>query len=80
MTTGTCLICGNAGTVSWTINDGRKAGVADLCVEHGKPLREILDATSKLPPSGSSEARKAASYPRRKLSFEPLEWTPPAAD
>ena len=81
MTAGTCLICGAAGTTTWTLNNGRKAAVVELCTAHAEPLREVLAAAGPRPDDAPGQdltpAQVRAGWAKKKLSFEPLDWTPP---
>jgi hypothetical protein len=72
-----CVICGNPADVQWTLDDGSKVYVAQLCALHAKPLEAIGAATGTKPKTAHWVAPTAP--PRRRHNrLEPLTgWKPP---
>lgn len=76
-----CAICGNPGTVRWTVGVGSRATFVSLCPTDAEPLKLVLEAGERVAAGAEAPAPGAPELPRkqpRKNIFEPLDWTPPS--
>lgn len=74
-------MCGNAGTLRWTVGVGSRATFVSLCTNDAEPLRKILEAGERADAAAGKARVGGPELPRkqpRKNLFEPLDWTPPA--
>jgi hypothetical protein len=72
-----CVICGNPAVVQWTLDNGAKAYVAQLCALHAGPL-EAIGAATGVKPKTALWATPTAPPRRRHNRLEPLtDWKPP---
>lgn len=81
-----CVICGQRNVQLWTVDNTQHAGVAYLCVEHGAPLQEILEAAGELAPDeqiplperhGEMMPQVYVKGKRSGGMIPLLDWTPP---
>lgn len=74
-------MCGALGTSRWTIDNGDKVVVADLCASDAQPLEAVMQAAGTRPPAkrAGDPERPAPRRQPKKREMEPLEWVPPTS-
>lgn len=75
---GECVVCGNAASSKWTLNNGSEAAIAELCDQHAAPLSDVLRRGVVDGPRDEARAHDRRPAPRRGRGLlEPFKWTPP---